>query len=74
MRVSEYVRRVAVTGHIVARPQSGYSMAVASQLRRIGVNLNQLTRHAHIHGELPPELPRLWAKLEALLDRILHME
>jgi len=72
LRVSEYVRRVAVDGHIVNAQQSGYSMALASQLRHIGVNLNQLMPIAHMNGEIPRELDSVFRKLETLLDRIIR--
>jgi hypothetical protein len=74
LRVSEYVRRAAVNGHIVVTQQSGFSFAVADQLRRIGVNINQQTRVANARGELPAELARLWARLEDMLDRISRTE
>ncbi len=74
LRVSEYIRRVAVDGHIILRQQSGYGIALAVQLRRIGVNLNQLTRVANTEGELPEELARLLPKIETILDRVLRME
>ena len=70
--VSEYVRRMSPNGHIIVRRESGYSISVAHQLRRIGVNINQQMAIAHIDGELPPQLTHLWAKLETLLDRMLH--
>jgi hypothetical protein len=72
LRLSEYVRRVAVAGHIVHVQQSGYGMALAHQLRHIGVNLNQLMPIAHLNGEVPPEMDSVFRKLETLLDRILR--
>lgn len=70
--VSEYVRRASVEGRVTVRRESAYGMSLASQLRRIGNLLNQLTRLAHIDGELPPELPALWRKLDVLLDRVIR--
>ncbi len=69
--ISEYVRRVAIDGNVVVKQQSAYGMALASQLRHIGINLNQLTRDFHIHGEYPPELGGVCAKLEIIFDRII---
>ncbi len=74
LSVSEYVRRMAVDGQIVARQQSAYGMALASQLKRIGVNLNQLTHLANSNGEMPPELARLCGRIEVLLDRVVELE
>ena len=56
--VSEYVRRASVDGRVTVHRESAYGMSLASQLRRIGNLLNQLTRLAHIDGELPPELQK----------------
>ena len=74
LSVSEYVRRVAIGGHIVVREQSGYGMALAIQLRKVGINVNQLARYANTHEELPPELARVLPKLETILDRIIRVE
>jgi hypothetical protein len=74
LRVSEYVRRMAIDGEVVVRRDSAYGMSMASQLRRIGVNLNQLTRLAHIEGELPPELAQLCGRVEGILDKIVELE
>jgi len=72
--VSEYVRRVAVDGHVIVRRESAYGMSLAHQLRRIGVNINQLTRVANTEGELPDELARVCGQLETILDRVIRME
>ena len=69
--VSEYVRRMAVTGHVVMREQSGYGMALASQLRKVGINLNQLTRLANFNGEVPSELAHVCKQVQTILDRII---
>ena len=74
LRVSEYVRRMAVEGHVVVRQQSGYGMALASQLRRVGVNLNQLTRLANFNGEVPSELAQVCIQLQTILDRVIGLE
>ena len=37
-------------------------------LIRLGVNLNQITRHANAGRELPEHLPALLAQIAALLD------
>jgi len=74
LTVSEYVRRMAIDGEVVVRRESGYGFAMASQLRRIGVNINQQMAIAHLDGEIPPQLVRLWSKLEGLLDRIIKVE
>ena len=70
--VSEYMRRMSIDGRLEVRRESAYGMSLASQLRRIGVNLNQLTRLAHIDGEFPRGLPAVLRKLDGLLDRVLR--
>jgi len=71
LTVSEHVRR-RLFGVVVEQPrESAFGASVAHQLRRIGVNINQLTAIAHLNGELPPDLVRLWSKLETLLDLML---
>lgn len=74
LRVSEYVRRMAVNGQIVMRQESAYGMSLAHQLRKIGVNVNQLMPIAHLNGEVPREILTLSTKIEALLDRIINVE
>ncbi len=70
--VSEFVRRAAVDGRIIVRQESAYGVSMASQLRHVGINLNQLMPIAHVNGEIPPELASVCRKLEAVLDRILR--
>lgn len=71
--VSEYVRRMLIDGRIIIRRESAYGVSVAHQLRHIGVNINQQMAIAHLNGELPRDLARLWSKLEVLLDRMLRV-
>ncbi|GGU96093.1 hypothetical protein GCM10010182_10830 [Actinomadura cremea] len=44
--------------------------AIARQLNRIGVNLNQLARIANSTGQTPPELPAALTYLEKILRRV----
>ena len=68
---SEYIRRMARDGQIIIR-KSATDFALADQLRRLGVNINQQTRKLHATGEVPEELRRLWMKLETALDHVLN--
>src|SRR4051794_38143059 len=70
---SEYLRRMGIAGHIVKVQQSGYSMALAYELRRIGVNLNQLARVANSTGEVRPDLEQLCARMQIILDRVVEL-
>jgi hypothetical protein len=74
LRLSEYVRRVAVDGQVVVRRETAYGMSLAFQLRKIGVNLNQLARAANSNGEIPPELAQLCGRMEILLDSVVEMK
>lgn len=51
LSVSEYVRRMAITGKIVPK-ESAVDVEAVRQLLAVGRNLNQLTRSGHIHGEI----------------------
>jgi|GEM_PF-2164748 len=68
---SEYARRMLIDGRVEVVEESAYSRSVARHLRLIGVNINQQMAIAHLNGELPTALVRLWSKLEVLLDRML---
>jgi len=70
MTMSAFVRQMALKGKIVIQENS-HDFAVADQLRRIGININQQTRIANATGEFPPELHRLWRRLERILDDII---
>lgn len=71
-RLSEFVRRAAIDGRVVVRQQTAYGMSLVSQLRHIGINLNQLMPIAHANGEVPDGLAALIQKIEKLLDRIIE--
>ena len=67
---TEYLRRAALDGTIIVR-QARTDFATADQLRRIGVNLNQLMPALHKTGQMTDDLRRMAAKLETALDLIL---
>lgn len=64
---SDYLRRMAVKGHISVAPPPRLDFQLVAELNRIGVNLNQLTRAANATGQVPPEVPRLCRRLEAII-------
>jgi mobilization protein NikA len=64
---SEYVRRQALHGKLVIRQSQSLDPAIFDQLRRLGVNLNQLARIANTEGEIPLELVRLCSDIETFL-------
>lgn len=67
--LSEYVRRIALHGKIEVRQSRELDGEALDQLRRLGVNLNQMTRQFHETGQRPPpELEPLLEKLGAFVD------
>lgn len=70
LSVSEYVRSMALKGKITVK-QDRYDFDLVNQLQRLGVNINQQTKKLNATGEAPPELKKLWGKLEGLLDHII---
>lgn len=71
MSLSEYVRQMALFGKIILK-QSLVEFTYLELLRKIGVNINQQTKVLNATGRIPEELPRLWEKLEALMDKLLE--
>ncbi len=70
MTLSDYMRTMALDGEVVVR-ESTTDFALYDQLRRIGVNINQITRRMHQSGtEVPKDLAGAWKKLEMILDHI----
>ena len=70
LSLSEYIRQIAQSGQIKVRTNR-IDFEAVSQLRKIGININQQTKELHKHGQLPSALPPLWRKLELLLDELL---
>lgn len=71
---SEYVRRLALTGRVTVQGRRTLDPALFDQVRRIGVNLNQLTRLAHREGKIPAGLAAITAAIERLIVRALEPE
>jgi len=43
--------------------------AFAAQLQKIGINLNQLCKNAHIFGRVSPQVEELCIRISALVDQ-----
>jgi hypothetical protein len=67
MSVSDYTRRMLLTGTVVIRKTRTLDPEVFDQLRRIGINLNQAVHKLHATGMIPPELARAAAVVEAIV-------
>ncbi len=73
MSVSGYVRHMAINGEVIINENNApFDFAFVNQLQKIGVNINQQTKKLHATDRLPPELRRLWTKLETTLDHIIE--
>lgn len=67
---SAYLREVATTGRVVVKkPQTDF--ALVNELRRLGVNLNQLAKVANRTGNVPEGLAATLARMDAVLDAVL---
>ena len=64
---SDYLRDQALHGKVVVSQQTSLDPALFSELRRMGVNLNQLTRLAHTKQAIPAQVKRLCETIEAIL-------
>ena len=69
LTASDYARTLVLEGRVVVRQNRTLDHAVFDELRRIGVNLNQLTRLAHQRQEFPAGLEEVFAALERILAR-----
>lgn len=68
LSVSAYAREQATRGRVVVRQARGLDAATLETVRRLGVNLNQITQAMHARGgRVPPEL----GDLCRLIDRVL---
>lgn len=65
----EFARRLTLKGRVVVEQSRAMDPAVFDELRRIGVNINQLARKANQTGHLPPDLGKLAALIERWLIR-----
>ena len=69
MSASEYVRMQALRGRVVVQQRRELSGEAFDELRRIGVNINQLARIANTTGRAPARLETALETLEQILLR-----
>jgi hypothetical protein len=63
---------MGTTGCVQIKQVTHCDPALVSEIRRVGVNLNQITRAVHQSGgALPPELDAMQASVDAALRRVL---
>ena len=70
---SEFLRRSALSAEVVVQAEQASDFETVDQLRRIGVNLNQLARVANKTGYMPDGLEEALAKVDQLLDRMIEL-
>jgi hypothetical protein len=66
LSVSEYMRRTALGLPVQAR----IAAADLDNLRKIGINLNQVVKWAHTHQQWPDEIETLILRLKTLLTDV----
>lgn len=69
LSASEYARRQVLAGRVIVQTTHSLDRDTFDQLRRIGVNLNQIARIANQTDRIPASLPHVCATLEELLMR-----
>lgn len=70
MSLSNFIREVALNGKIIIKKEN-VDYPTINELRRIGNNLNQQTKHMNA-GRRPKGLEVVWKKLEQTLDLIVQ--
>jgi len=71
LSVSEYIRHVAL-GRSVKIQEPKYGFELTQQVRKLGVNINQIARHFNSTHVMPEDFKRVLPKLEILLDKLLE--
>ncbi len=67
---SEYIRN-RVLGYKIIPPKSQMEMALVMELNRIGVNLNQLTKHANAGKTMPYSIEHTMNEIREVLARVM---
>ena len=72
MNVTDFARAAALSRKLPSAPASTVDFETRAELRRIGVNLNQIAKALNARREaLPASLVATCEKLDALFDRIM---
>lgn len=74
--VHQLARRLVLSRakRLVVKTTRRTDPALVKQLYHIGVNLNQLAKNSHIFKRVSPQVDRLCARIEALMDEALDQE
>ena len=74
MTTSRFVRECATKRKVVMQNQpSNYDPSIAYELKRIGVNLNQIAKKMHEGSIVSTEIKSLRSKLEQTLDKVINL-
>lgn len=68
--MSEYVRSMSLNGKVVIK-QAKTDASLFQEVRRIGVNLNQVTRNFNATGDEPIELRQALTQCNSILEKII---
>jgi hypothetical protein len=72
---SEYARQAVLFGRVkIIQTPPALPFAAIEELRRIGVNLNQLARIGNATGNMPGRLPFVLDQVNALLDEAMDRD
>ncbi len=75
MRVNNLARKLTLSKaeHLTIKAHR-HDPALVKQLYHIGINLNQLVKSAHIFGRIPPQIKRICARIEVLMNEAIGKE
>lgn len=70
LRINQLARRAVLSraDKLKIETHSVTDPALLTRLDRIGHNLNQLVKNAHIFGRVSPQVPELCRRIDALMD------
>ncbi len=67
MTLTPYARQQFLKGKVIIKQTRQLDHAVYDQLRRLAINLNQLTKTSNATGKISPEILRLCYRIEHFL-------
>jgi hypothetical protein len=69
LRPAELAKRLALSGgkRLVVKAIAASGPALIRRLDRVGNNLNQLVKNAHIFGRVSPQVPELCEEIKAII-------
>lgn len=68
--LTTFARDMVLNGRIVLGGEIAIDPALVLELKRIGVNLNQIARVANSTGDIPPGLSAVCERVNQVMDRL----